>query len=255
MPRRPGHADRCEARVPEAWCNDNERCKKAAIPEDKRSFQSKTQLALEMLKIARQRGIQFGTVGTVGGYGKEPAFLRGVDGQGCRFVPTGHKSRMSIAIKPFICKTSSRRCPRGQVAADSQAIVNLNLPRNALIHGRPHSRPMPWQRLTLREGEKGLLVADYLHAPVWVWDGEEEQARCWHLLVRREVGAASISHYCLANAPLATPWQALARVQAQRFFIEHSFRGAKSECGIPTGHKWPTIKSAAGTLGIITWLW
>jgi hypothetical protein len=29
----------------------------------------------------------------------------------------------------------------------------------------------------LREGEKGLLVADYLHAHVWVWDGEEEQAR------------------------------------------------------------------------------
>jgi SRSO17 transposase len=84
----------------------------------------------------------------------------------------------------------------------------------------------------LREGEKGLLVADYLHAPVWVWDGEEEQARCWHLLVRREAGADSISHYCLSNAPLDTPWQELARVQAQRFFIEHSFREAKSECGM-----------------------
>jgi SRSO17 transposase len=89
-----------------------------------------------------------------------------------------------------------------------------------------------WQRLTFGEGEKGLLVADYLHAHVWVWDGEEGKARCWHLLVRREVGADSISHYCLSNAPLDTPWQELARVQAQRFFIEHSFREAKSECGI-----------------------
>jgi SRSO17 transposase len=89
-----------------------------------------------------------------------------------------------------------------------------------------------WQQLTLREGEKGLLVADYLHAHVWVWDGKEGQARCWHLLVRREVGANSISHYCLSNAPLDTPWQELARVQAQRFFIEHSFREAKSECGM-----------------------
>jgi len=89
-----------------------------------------------------------------------------------------------------------------------------------------------WQRLTLREGEKGLLAADYLHAHVWVWDAEEEQARCWHLLVRREVGANSISHYCLSNAPLDTPWQELARVQAERFFIEHSFREAKSEYGM-----------------------
>jgi SRSO17 transposase len=30
--------------LPEAWCDDDERCKKAAIPEDKRQFQSKTQL-------------------------------------------------------------------------------------------------------------------------------------------------------------------------------------------------------------------
>jgi len=89
-----------------------------------------------------------------------------------------------------------------------------------------------WQRLTLREGEKGLWLPDYLHAHVWVWDGEEDQARCWHLLVRREVGANSISHYCLSNAPLDTPWQELARVQAERFFIEHSFREAKSECGM-----------------------
>ena len=76
--------------LPEDWCNDDERCKKAAVPEAKRLFQSKIQLALAMLKIARQRGIQFGTVGIDGGYGKEPAFLRGVDEQGCRFVADVH---------------------------------------------------------------------------------------------------------------------------------------------------------------------
>ena len=32
--------------LPEDWCNDDERCKKAAIPEDKRQFQSKTQLGV-----------------------------------------------------------------------------------------------------------------------------------------------------------------------------------------------------------------
>jgi len=52
------------------------------------------------------------------------------------------------------------------------------------------------------------------------------------LLVRREIGACEISHYCLSNAPFETPLQRLAQVQAQRFFIEHSFREAKSECGM-----------------------
>jgi SRSO17 transposase len=76
--------------LPGAWCDDDERCKKAAIPDDKRLFQSKTQMAFAMLKIAGQHGIQFGYVGIDGGYGKEPAFLRGVDEQGYRFVADIH---------------------------------------------------------------------------------------------------------------------------------------------------------------------
>jgi SRSO17 transposase len=84
----------------------------------------------------------------------------------------------------------------------------------------------------LRDGEKGRLAAEYLHTPVWVWNGMENKARHWHLLVRREVGAKEISHYCLSNAPLTTPLNELVRVQAQRYFIEHSFREAKGECGL-----------------------
>jgi hypothetical protein len=49
---------------------------------------------------------------------------------------------MSIAIKQFTCKTRSRWCPSGQVAADSHSIVSLNLPRNALTNGRPPSQLM-----------------------------------------------------------------------------------------------------------------
>jgi hypothetical protein len=84
----------------------------------------------------------------------------------------------------------------------------------------------------LREGEKGLIAAEYLHARVWLWDGEEAMAHCWHLMVRREVGAEAVSHYCLSNALETAGLKALARVQAQLFFIEHCFREAKSECGM-----------------------
>lgn len=67
--------------LPEAWCHDQARCQKAAIP--KVSAAVSQQLALEMLEIARQQGID-------GGYGKEPAFMRGIDEQGCRFVADVH---------------------------------------------------------------------------------------------------------------------------------------------------------------------
>jgi SRSO17 transposase len=71
--------------LPEAWCSDDVRCQKAATPRAEREFRSKSQLAMEMLKSAGRRGIQFVYVGIDGGYGKEPLFLRAIDGQGCRF--------------------------------------------------------------------------------------------------------------------------------------------------------------------------
>ena len=212
--------------LPEDWCRDDARCQKAAIPKAARQFRSKSQLALEMLKTARQRGVQFGYVGIDGGYGKEPAFLRGVDGQGCQFVADVHCDQTIYLQDP------EPRVPEGSGRGRKPSRRQPQCTSQRVDQWAAAQPPEAWQRLTLREGEKGLLVADYLQAPVWVWDGEEETARCWHLLVRREVGAATASHYCLSNAPLDTVWQALARVQAQRFFIEHSFREAKSECGM-----------------------
>jgi len=212
--------------LPEVWAEDTKRCERAAIPAWHRHYRSKTALALAMLETALQRGVRFGYVGIDGGYGKEPAFLRGVDRLGCRFVADVHRDQTIYLQDP------APRVPawtgRGRKPLHPQAqCAGVRVDRWAT-----EQPAEAWQRLTLREGEKGLLTADYLHERVGVWDGREEQAHCWHLLVRREVGASEISHYCLSNAPAATPLKELARVQAQRFFIEHSFREAKSECGM-----------------------
>ena len=84
-------------------------------------------------------------------------------------------------------------------------------------------------RIKLRQGEKGTLKAEYLHARVWAWDRKEETARHWHLLVRRECGADTPSHFVFSNADASTSLSRLARMHGCRFFIEHAFREAKSE--------------------------
>lgn len=212
--------------LPEDWTNDSKRCEKASIPEEAQRFQSKSSLALEMLQVALQRGIRFGYVGIDGGYGKEPAFLRGVDDLGCRFVADVHCDQTIYLQDPEpkvpVWKGRGKHPSQLKAQCDSMRVDQwaAEQPEEA------------WQRLTLREGEKGDLTADYLHTSVWVWDGNEEKAHCWHLLVRREIDTREISHYCLSNAPLKTSLKELAHVQAQRFFIEHSFREAKSECGM-----------------------
>lgn len=212
--------------LPKAWAEDAARCRKAAIPKDAQRYRRKTDLALEMIETALARGVRFGYLGVDGGYGKEPAFLRDVARLGCRFVADIHCDQTIYLQDP------TPEVPAWSGRGPRPVHRKAQTPAQRVDAWAAAQPAKAWRRLTLREGEKGKLVAEYLHTRIWVWDGTEAAAHCWHLLVRREVGASKISHYCLSNAPADTPLVELARVQAQRFFIEHSFREAKSECGL-----------------------
>jgi hypothetical protein len=65
-----------------------------------------------------------------------------------------------------------------------------------------------------------------------VWDGVEAAARCWHLIVRREVGAPGRIKFSLSNAAPETSPQRLAEMQGQRYWVERAFEDAKGECGL-----------------------
>ena len=79
---------------------------------------------------------------------------------------------------------------------------------------------------------KGWLKADILHARVWLWNGLENEARCWHLLVRREKKSPTKIKYSLCNAPPEILLERLAFMQGQRFWVERSFQDGKSYCGM-----------------------
>ena len=212
--------------LPKRWVDDAARCERAAIPKAAQVYRSKSALALEMIDEADRAGMHYGFVGVDGGYGKEPAFLRGLTQRGKCFVADVHKDQQVYLSDPqpvVPARTGRGRAPTRRVSATPAIRVD------AWAAAQPESA---WKRLSLREGEKGEITAQYLHAQVWLWDGEEAQAHLWHLMVRREIGATEISHYVLSNAALDTPLAVLAGVQGQRFFIEHAFREAKSECAM-----------------------
>ena len=92
--------------------------------------------------------------------------------------------------------------------------------------------PPDWTRCVLRDSTRGQLRVDIAHQRIWVWDGEEAAARCWHLIVRREVGSPNTIKYTLSNAPADTPLLRLAQMQGQRYWVERTFEDAKGECGL-----------------------
>ena len=109
-----------------------------------------------------------------------------------------------------------------------------------------------WRKKTLRSTTKEKLVVEVLHRRVWLWDRYSPIAHCWHLIVRREIGSPGTVQYSLSNAPAQTSVRKLARMQAQRFWIERAFQDAKSHIGMAQyqARQWPSWHPH-GTLGVV----
>ncbi len=210
--------------LPKEWTDDPARCKKAGVPHGEIVFRSKAQLALAMIRHARANGIRYNWVGVDGGYGKEPWLLRALDADGETFVADVHKDQRIYLTNPspYIDKAADRGPARSHAQAEPVQVKDW-------IAQQPEHA---WRTVTLRDSTRGKLQVEILHRQVWLWDGKEEIAHCWHLIVRREPGAPDAIKYSLSNAPEETPIPRLAFMQGTRFWVERSFQDAKSECGM-----------------------
>ena len=72
--------------LPESWTSGQDRCAAAGVPEERRSYRSKTELALELLE--RALGLGHLKAGWVAGdaFGMSPSFRESLAGLGMRYV-------------------------------------------------------------------------------------------------------------------------------------------------------------------------
>lgn len=213
----------------EDWCKNPQRCSKAGIPEEDRTFKTKTQLALELVKEQRERGLRFGWIGIDAGYGKNPAFLRSLDDVGEKFVADVHRNQMIWEENPW--PSAPLPTGRGRTAKRMQA-VGKPVSVSEWTAAQPSHA---WRPMVLREGTKGEMRVEFLHSRVFLWDREEETPRLWHLIVRRTMdsqGQPQDISYTLSNAPADTHPTRLVAQAFGRHFVERSFQDAKSQLGL-----------------------
>jgi SRSO17 transposase len=213
--------------LPKRWIDDAARCQRAGVPLAARTLTSKSQHALDIVRQARARGMRFEWVGVDAGYGKEPAFPRALDDMNEVFVADVHRTQRVWTRQPQLAVPPSRP-GRLRPAQKRQASVEP-VAVESLVKGFAAA---DWVRCVLRDSTRGELRVDIAHRRVWVWDGEEETPRCWHLVVRREVKSEKTIKYSLSNAPVDTPLLSLAQMQGQRYWVERTFEDAKGECGL-----------------------
>ena len=213
--------------LPNAWIEDPARCDAAGVPETARKLTSKSGHALDIVRQARARGMRFAWVGVDAGYGKEPAFLRALDEAKEVFVADVHRTQQVWIAEPGL-HVPPPKPGRGRPAKRRQAATkSVTVDALAKTFGAAD-----WTRCILRDSTRGELRVDIAHRRVWLWDSEEATARCWHLIVRREVESPKTIKYTVCNAPADTPLLQLAQMQGQRYWIERTFEDAKGECGL-----------------------
>ena len=213
--------------LPKRWIDDAARCDQAGVPTEARKLTSKSEHALAIVRDARARGMRFGWVGVDAGYGKEPWFLRALDDDKEVFAADVH-STQRVWIRPPGLRVPRPVSRRGRLPTRLRATKKPVTVERLAKRFRPHD----WKRCVLRDSTRGPLRVDIAHRRVWVWDGEERVARCWHLIVRREVASRKTIKYTLSNAPAETPLLRLAQMQGQRYWVERAFEDAKGDCGL-----------------------
>ena len=188
-----------ELYLPREWTDDAERCQAVGVPED-RTFATKPELALEMLKRTLSTGLPVGWVTGDEVYGTW-RIRRYLEETGVPYV---------LAVRANLAVWSGFGQVR--VAAIAQAI--------------PARR---WHTITIGSGSKG--PRRYKYAWLEINHDLAPQWKRW-LLVRRNLSNPEDLAYYIAAAPARTTLTKLATVAGTRWAIEGLFEQAKQEVGL-----------------------
>jgi SRSO17 transposase len=215
-----------ELYLPKEWTRDAERCRAAGVPEERRTFRTKHDLALEIVRRSRENGLRYKWIGADGFYGEKPAFLNALDDLGEVFLVDVHRDqRIYIEDpRPYVPEPTGRRGRKPiPPRTDCDSFRVDKVPE---VLGEED-----WEQVALRESTKGTITVPMAAVAVWTWDGKESAARPRVLLVRRSPESDEVK-YSLTNASPDTPTEVLARMQARRYWIERTFEDAKSQSGM-----------------------
>ena len=196
-----GHAliDR-ELYLPLDWCEDAARRQAAHIPEAVR-FQTKPELARQMIERTRQAGVAFAWVVADTVYGGNFDLRNWLEAQGFHYV-------LAVACDEPVAFPS----PQGHRREEAALVEKVLLER------------LTWHRLSMSAGTKGPRLFDWALVPMlhrWEDDG------CHFLLIRRNRADLRDKRYYFVFAPIGSTLGEIVAAIGCRWHIEEDFENAK----------------------------
>jgi SRSO17 transposase len=221
--------------LPKEWTEDPERLKRARVPDDV-TFETKAQIALDLLDQARAWGVPHLGVTTDADYGDNPNFLAGLEARHERYV---------VAVRcDFQVRVKTRSAPPCQRVNQVLAAV----PRRQ------------WRTIRWRHGTKGWLRKKFVALRAWRLTTAGEAHIGWLLGERAARGQAEEYKFYWSNLPASATLGELVEYAHRRHAIEQFHEEAKGELGWDQyqGRLWPGFHRHAVTvmlaLSFLTWL-
>jgi SRSO17 transposase len=186
--------------IPEDWIQTPERCRKAGVPETV-TFQTKPQMALEMIQAATEAGVSYKWVTGDCVYGDYTDIRIWLEKVKKSYV-------MSVSGKAYVWRGYN------QVSVGS---ILKNLPAEG------------WFEASCGDGSKGARVYDWLLLPInpGTTPGYKRS-----LLIRRSKSTPDELRVYICFAPVETTSQKYVEAAGCRWTVETCFKESKSEVGL-----------------------
>jgi SRSO17 transposase len=224
--------------LPEGWTNDTARLARAGVPEDRRVYRSKPEIALAEIDRVRAAGVRFGCVLADAGYGMSGPFRQGLSERGLNWaVGIPYKQKVYPADVAMVFPVAGRGRPRQHHVPDTQSTSAQAMLETA-----------KWRKVSWRRGTKGRLVARFAAVRVRVADGPPQRIydkggqhlpgeAVWVVGEHRSTGERK---YYLSNLPADTPLKQLAGAIKARWVCEQAHQQLKEELGLDhfEGRSW-----------------
>lgn len=224
--------------LPESWTSDPARLDRAKVPEDRRAYRTKPEIALDEIDRVRAGGVRFSSVLADAGYGLSAPFRQGLSKRGLTWaVGIPFKQKVYPVDVVMIFPVAGRGRPRQRSIPDTKSVT-----AKALLEGAK------WQKISWRKGTKGRLEARFAAVRVRVADGPPQRIHdmgaqnlpgeeVWVIGEHRSTGERK---YYLSNLPADTPIKALAGAIKARWVCEQAHQQLKEELGLDhfEGRSW-----------------
>jgi SRSO17 transposase len=218
--------------LPQEWIEDRQRAEQVKLPEGIR-YQSKTELALELIDQARQWAVPVLPVIADSGYGNEFDFRQQLRQRDLPYVVEVEPSTVVWREDPNLPLPTPKPTGRPRRYPPLEALPR---PRNlkTVAEQLPASA---WNHITWRQGSRGPQRSRFARVLVWAAHGWREQKHPervaeW-LLIEWPQAEAEPTKYWLAHFQSEPPGRRrLVRMAKARWRIELDYRELKEELGL-----------------------